>query len=270
MKKRNKVIFLMGAITLSFLLLNFSGSLALAEEEIVVVVEEVEEGPFIDPQVEKLMKQMHKYMKSAQQVKFHAEITFDEVLSVGSKMQHLASMEASLRRPNRLHVDYDGDLGGKEFWYDGKSITLHDADLNLYAQFPAAATIKEALKQAIDTYDLSIPLADIFSGKAYDELMGNIAYGVYVGLSEVDGILCHHLFFVGFFTDWQVWIEADEDNPLPRKIVINHKEEEGYPQYSARFTNWNLGASLTDNDFIADIPEDAEEIEFIVLKEMNK
>ncbi len=266
-KKKKKLLFaVIGAMLFSFPLFYITGtscSLALAEDK-------VEKGPFIDPQVERLMKQMHQYIKEAKEIKFHAEIEFDDVLPVGAKIQHLASMEASLKRPDRMYVNYDGDLGGKEFWYDGKSITLHDADHNVYASFPAAATIKEALNRASDQYDLTVPMADLFSGEAYSELMKNIEYGVYVGLSEVDGILCHHLFSVRPFTDWQVWIEADDNNPLLRKVVINYKDEEGYPQYSARFTNWILGAINSDNDYIVAIPDSADEIEFIVLKELRK
>jgi hypothetical protein len=47
--------------------------------------------------------------------------------------------------------------------------------------------------------------------------------------------------------DFQVWI-AQGDEPLPRRIVITYKDENGQPQFWADFSNWNLAPELVVRD----------------------
>jgi hypothetical protein len=47
--------------------------------------------------------------------------------------------------------------------------------------------------------------------------------------------------------DFQVWI-AQGSEPLPRRIVITYKDENGQPQFRADFSNWNLAPELVVRD----------------------
>jgi hypothetical protein len=84
-------------------------------------------------------------------------------------------------------------------------------------------------------------------------------FGVYVGLHEVDGVLCHHLALANDFLEWQIWVDAGKE-ALPRKMVINYKDEPGEPQYTARFLSWNLSVELPDDLFHFTPPEGAQEL----------
>jgi hypothetical protein len=55
--------------------------------------------PIIDPQVNKLLREMGEYLKDAQQFSFQAEITFDDVLPSGQKIQFGATEDVAVRLP---------------------------------------------------------------------------------------------------------------------------------------------------------------------------
>src|SRR6516164_3386918 len=68
-------------------------------------------------QADELLKQMSAYIGSAEQFTFYADITFDHVLPSGQKLQFSASEEVVLKRPGGLYIEWNGDLGARQFWY---------------------------------------------------------------------------------------------------------------------------------------------------------
>jgi hypothetical protein len=80
--------------------------------------------PAIAEQADRLIKEMSAYIGSTQQFTFHADVTFDHVLPSGQKLQFSSAEEVVLQRPGRLYVEWNGDLGARQFWYDGKSVSL--------------------------------------------------------------------------------------------------------------------------------------------------
>src|SRR6516162_9946281 len=89
---------------------------------------------------------MSAYIGAAQEFTFHADISFDHVLPSGQKLQFSAAEEA-LQRPGRLYVEWNGDLGARQFWYDGKSVTLCDPATPFYASAAATPEIDNMLEQ---------------------------------------------------------------------------------------------------------------------------
>jgi hypothetical protein len=85
-----------------------------------------------------------------------------------------------------------------------------------------------------------IPLADFLYADVYTRLMGRVQRGVYLGLHEAAGVLCHHLSFEQATIDWQIWIDAGRD-PLPRKLVIAYKTEDEVPQCAVTIRTWTFG-----------------------------
>lgn len=79
-------------------------------------------APAVTEQAERLLMQMSGYIASVQQFTFHADILFDHVLPSGQKLQFSASEDMALRRPKGLYVQWSGNLGDRQFWYDGTSI----------------------------------------------------------------------------------------------------------------------------------------------------
>jgi hypothetical protein len=217
--------------------------------------------PIIDPQVNKLLREMGEYLKNAQQFSFQAEITFDDLLPSGQKIQFGATQDVAVRRPNRAYFEYRGDLGTKRFWYNGDTITLYDPGANLYASEKVPATIDEATDATMKDFGFSPPLADLLSADPYKVLIKKVQFGINVGMSMIDGIRCYHLAFMEQYIDWQIWIE-DGKQLVPRKILITYKTIPGAPQFTAVLSDWDFATRLPDGLFTATLPVTAEKIEF--------
>ena len=106
--------------------------------------------------------------------------------------------------------------------------------------------------------NLRAPLADLIYANAYDYLMEETRAGFYLGLSKVQGQLCHHLAFRQKEIDWQIWIE-DGPTPLPRKFLITDKKAKGL-QVTAWLSQWNTSPQLEESLFTFVVPAKAEQV----------
>ena len=216
----------------------------------------------VDPLAARLMKEMGDFLKSASEISFHAEITYDDPVPPNGKIQYSASAEFAARRPDKLYFEYVGDRGGRRFWYDGKSITVLDAAHNAYGVIPAEPQAEAALDSLMKQHQWSIPLSELFTKDPHRTLMGRVKEGYYVGLHHVSGVRCHHLVFIQDRIDWQIWIE-DGTRLVPRKATITYKTVASSPQYTAVLSDWEFNAHLPDVVFSALLPKNAEKTDFL-------
>jgi hypothetical protein len=215
-------------------------------------------NPKIEPKASETLKQMCDYLKGLQQFSCQAEITEDVLLTTGQKIQLGKTVEASVRRPDRMRAEIQGDAENRQFMYDGKTITLMDRSRNVYTTIAAPPELDAALDHAIQAFNLRAPLADLIYTKAYENLTSGVISGFYAGLHKVQGVPCHHLAFRQKDIDWQVWIE-DGPTPLPRKFLITDRKAKGL-QFTALFPKWNTSPQLEDALFTFEPPEKAEKI----------
>ena len=117
-------------------------------------------APVVTDQADRLLRQMGEYVGSAEQFTFHADITFDHVLPSGQKLQYSASEDVALQRPGRLYIEWSGDLGDRQFWYDGKSVTLYNPATPFYATDAAPPDIDAMLDKVLAQLGFAPPLAD--------------------------------------------------------------------------------------------------------------
>ena len=154
---------------------------------------------------------MGEYVGSADQFTFHADITFDHVLPSGQKLQYTATEDVALQRPDRLYVEWSGDLGDRQLWYDGKLITLYDPATPFYATDAMPADIDAMLEKVVTQLGFAPPLADMLYRDPYRAVRGNVQYGFDLGMADVNGQSCHALAFVEKDIDWQIWIMTDRN-----------------------------------------------------------
>jgi len=216
-------------------------------------------APDIEPKAVEVLKQMCDYLKNLQQFTVQAEITEDVLLTTGQKIQLGKTVETSVRRPDRMRTESQGDAENRLVVYDGKTITLLDRSKNVYTTITAPAELDAALNHAIQAFNLRAPLADLIYTKAYEYLTEGVLSGFNVGLSKVQGVPCHHLAFREKDIDWQIWIE-DGPSPLPRKFLITDKKAKGL-QFTALFSKWNTSPQLEDALFTFVPPEKAKKID---------
>ena len=224
--------------------------------------------PVVAEAADRLLKEAGEYLASAAQFTFHAEITFDHVLPSGQKLQFSAGEDVALLRPARLYVEWTGDLGNRQFWYDGTSVTLYDPDSPFYASESAPADIAGMLDKVLSLLDFSPPLSDFLYAQPYDRVRSNVQFGFDLGLNNVDGRSCRALAFVEKEIDWQIWIQAGPQ-PIPCKLVITYKTMPSQPQFSADFTDWDFDPRIADPVFTPTLPAGVQKIPFATVSASN-
>lgn len=210
----------------------------------------------------KILQTTCDFLKSQQQFSYKAEVADDEVYYEGKKLQYEIDMETWVRRPDRLRVNAEGDLIDKQFFFDGKTITLYDKDHNVYGTMEVPPDIESALEKANKDFGVRVALTDLASPTLWEILNKGIKHSLYVGMSKIRGVPCHHLSFDGDKVQLQVWIETG-DKPLPRKAVLTHKDLAGSPQWVAYLYDWNFSPQVPDNLFAFNPPQGAEKIKFV-------
>jgi hypothetical protein len=210
---------------------------------------------------------MGEYLSSAEEFSFRAEIGYDEFTDWGQEIQYGGVASISVRRPDGLHVVYEGDQRQSRIVFDGKTVVFHDLRTNLYATTEAPGNIDDTVDRMFELYGYSVPVADLVYSDPYEALIGSADFGVVVGRHSVDGIPSFHLAFSGETLDWQIWIE-DGPQPVPRQLVITYKEEPGAPQYRARFTEWDFQPRLSPHYFDFVPSAGADEMEFLPAQDL--
>ena len=218
-----------------------------------------EPDPFV------VLRQMCDYLKSLQQFSFHSEVTDDQVYLDGKKLQYGIDMETYVKRPDKLRVNADGDLVNKQFFFNGKTITLYDKDEKVYGTIDVPPSIEEALDKAHKDFGLRVALTDLASPQLWDHISRKIEHSLYVGLHKVRGVPCHHLALDGGDVHLQVWIDAGK-KPLPRKVIFLQKKLEGSPQWTAYLSDWKTAPHLADALFKFTPPTGVQKIKFVPAK----
>ena len=191
-----------------------------------------------------------------------ADMGFDAVQEYGQKIEFGETRNIALRRPDHLRIDATKRDGSKsELIFDGKEIALLFMKENVYATVGGPGTVDEAIAYFVNALDMRLPLAEMLSSKISQELPKQVLEAAYVEQSHIAGVPCDHVAFRGDQADLQMWI-AQGDKPLPRRVVITYRREDGRPQFWAQFSDWNLAPEVPDSLFAFKPPEGAMKIVF--------
>ena len=216
----------------------------------------------IDPEADKLLKQMSENLSSVKEYTVRVESSSDFTNDTGEILKLHATVNVNLKRPDKIMVETQGDNGHKQLYYNGSEAVLFHHNYGLYSIVKAPGEVDETLDLLAEVYDLQIPASDFAYSNPYEVLMEYVKGAKYYGYSLINGTPCHHLYYTQDEIDWQVWLE-DNDKNTPRKYVINFKTLEGSPQFTAYFHDWNFSPSFSDEIFSFSPPEGTKQIEFL-------
>jgi hypothetical protein len=209
---------------------------------------------------------MGAHLRSLKAFTVNADITTEEVLDSGQKVENASSVEIAARMPNNLRVATTSAERSRKIYYDGKTVTIFAEKLKYYGSFQAPGTIGETVEVAAKKYGLEIPLADLF-------LMGtdkfdtkSITEAIYVGPQLIGGVLCDQLAFRQPGVDWQICIERGKA-PLPRKLVVTGTGGDPAQPVRRSILTWKAGTAPDAAAFTFVPPKGATRI---IVKEVAK
>ena len=201
----------------------------------------------VEPDALAALERMGADLRSRNVFVVTADVTDEDVLDTGEKLQFAGTLEVSARRPDRFKFSIASDIKDRQIYYDGKTVTVYAPKLGVYGTFTAPATIAQTLRAARERYDLEFPLADLFTWGTDESAAAKLTSGFLVRPEHIGGKACDHYAFRQENVDWQIWI-ASEGPALPCKLVITNTDDDSRPQYSA-VLRWNFPNALADDVF---------------------
>lgn len=215
----------------------------------------------VDPHAAEIVQRMAERIVAADRIRIGGEVAWDVVQADGQTLEFGATREVVLQRPDHLRVDIDLREGGKRrLLYDGKQIVLEDLVQNVYATDPRTGPLDEMVAFVSDRLGIPVALSEFLSPDLPKLLGERLDSASYVGESTIDGVRCDHVALRNEIAGMQLWV--GQGDSLPRRITITYENEEGRPQFRARFSAWDLSPKITDATFVFDPPKDAEKIAF--------
>ena len=219
----------------------------------------------LENQAFELLESSLEYLADQDEFSFEIDIAFDNVLVTGEKVQYSAYQEIIVRRPDRLFVDYVGDLKVSQLFHDGENISILDSDAGLYVTEDAVGTIDDLVFGLEESREIAIPLSTLVLSEPFERISNAINNSTYLGTSYVNRVPARHMLFTTDEKDYQVWV-SEGDNPLIQKIVITYKILSGQPQYTAVFSNWNFDPNTEDETFTFVPAEGDRQVDFLPLE----
>ena len=168
----------------------------------------------------------------------------------------------TVRRPDRLLIDANGDDGPRKLFYDGKTVVLAlDASGSLYATLPVPDSITMMMHVVMGRFGLDFPLADFLTDAPDKAFLSGVTSGRVVDKVTIDGVPCLHLVFSqppGL--ELELWLEAESG--VPRRLIVIDHDAPGSPNFVAEMSDWNFKVNPADSDFTFTPPSGAREVDF--------
>jgi hypothetical protein len=168
----------------------------------------------------------------------------------------------TVRRPDRLLIDANGDDGPRKLFYDGKTVVLAlGATGSTYATLPVPDSITMMMHVVMGRFGLDFPLADFLTDAPDKAFLYGVTSGREVNRVTIDGVPCRHLVFSqppGI--ELELWLEADRGVPL-RLIVVDNASPDK-PNFTADMSDWDFTVHPAAANFFFAKPNGAKEVDF--------
>lgn len=218
----------------------------------------------VDPASIQALKDMGAYLQTLRRFQVSTELTGERVLVDGQKLQHTATADMEVERPNKLRVRMHSARSERELFYNGKVVTLYTPAQKYYSTVEFTETIGGLISRLEEKYGVQLPLSDLFVWGTPAAPLDKIESAMNAGQDLIGADVCDHYAFRQSQIDWQVWIKTG-DKPLPRKIVVTYRADEARPQ-SVSLINWNLKPAFKDSVFTFVPPKGVKKIEIVPVK----
>ena len=90
-------------------------------------------APAVDPAALQALDRMGAALRSHMTFVLTADISDEDVLDSGQKLQYDGKLQISARRPDRFLISSTSDTRSRDFYYDGKAVTVFSPKLGMYA-----------------------------------------------------------------------------------------------------------------------------------------
>ena len=116
----------------------------------------------INPDSIQALKSMGAHLQTLSRFKVSVDLTGERVLADGQKLQHSATANIEVVRPNMLRARMFSARAEREIFYDGKLATIFIPAQKAYSTVEFTGNLGELVSKLEDRYGVEIPMADMF------------------------------------------------------------------------------------------------------------
>jgi hypothetical protein len=218
----------------------------------------------VDPGAIQALKDMGAYLQTLKRFQVSTELTGERVLADGQKLEHSATADMDVERPNKLRAVMVSARSERQLFYDGKTVTLWTPAQKYYSTVQFADTLAVLVDRLNDKFGVEVPLSDLFLWGTPAAPLDKIESAMNAGQDFIGKDLCDHYAFREGKIDWQIWITTGS-RPLPRRLVITNRADDARPQ-SVSLIDWNLKPTFKDAVFKFTPPKGATAVEILPRK----
>jgi len=218
----------------------------------------------VDPGAIQALNEMGAHLQTLKRFQVSTQLTGERVLADGQKLQHAATANLEVERPNRVRAVMISPRSERQIIYDGKTVSLYTPAQKFYSTVAFTGTLGELVDKLQERYDVEVPLADLFVWGTPAAPLDKIESAMNAGQDFIGEDLCDHYAFRQGNVDWQIWIKSS-GKPLPRKLVVTSRADDARPQ-SVSLIDWNLKPTFSDAVFRFTPPAGAKAIEILPRK----
>lgn len=227
------------------------------------------EAATISDRTDRILRQMSSYLSGAKEFSFRAFVTYDTLSQASQTIQYGGTLQVFVRRPGSLFAEFDGDERHSRIVISDSNLNMIDMRKQLYSVTPVLPHIDDALDTIFEKYGITLPISDFVYSNPYKILLENVQKGRFIGTHKIEGVSAYHLAFSQETIDWQLWIKSGP-MPVPLKIVIDYKTEQGSPRYTARFSEWNFTPYISEQFFDFHPPSGTSEISVLPIQRLGE
>ncbi|RFU44771.1 DUF2092 domain-containing protein [Paraburkholderia sp. DHOC27] len=222
----------------------------------------------VDPAAIQALQKMGAHLQSLKRFNVSLDLTGERVLEDGQKLQHTATAELQVDRPNRIRAFMRSARSEREIIYDGKTAVLYEPEQKYYSSVAFDGNLGALIAQLREHYGVEFPLADLFIWGTPDAPVDQFESAMFAGQDYIGADICDHYAFRQKDIDWQIWITTGS-KPLPRKLVITRRDDDARPQ-SVSIVDWTTAPTFKDSVFTFRPPAGAKKIELVPVAEQKE
>jgi len=224
---------------------------------------QTQDNPALSEEASKILTRMTDFISAAPAFYMVAYGGNEELQQDGQLLESGAQLELAIQRPSQANLRVDSRDGtGATIILDGNAISVFSVIENIfyYDTTHQPGDINESLDFLAAQLGVPRPLR-YFLSKDLTASLSRVQTGYYVGESTIAGVLCDHLALRNEMLDVQLWIEKGSE-PVPRRMLILHKDIKGRPRAWLQFSEWDFSPKLSERTFTLSPPRNAERFRF--------
>lgn len=212
----------------------------------------------IDPLALQVLQKAMEPIHQATSYSFRVLVSHEQLGTNGQVVTLFNTTEATVQKPDRLHIDFRRSGKEVELFFDGGDVVLYSPAAKLYTSIKAPKTI-EATLDSLDQKAIFIPIRNFLDPDPYKSLADDVQTAYILGRVEILDQTVHQLAFTEPGAEWQLWVVGgDQPRILRLQVIDTSTPYKG--RTTVQFLDWNFNPGVNPATFTFAKPSDAAEI----------